>query len=276
MKIAFKIPPVSNKSTDTHLLVEAGKEDISFLLFSKNSFKIEGLFSYQFEKNLPPSVYMEDIKSTIKEFAALHPSNISSCNVFYNFPTSTLVPLQYFVEDEKEKMIELMFGYGGPYVSFQENVKGHNIKNVYSLPAPFYSLFADLYPNNKFAHSTSYQISNNTGSENLLQCIVYSGSIKVLLFKNGQLQITQYFDYVTPLDVCYHLLNVAERFQIPVSSVSLQLSGMIDAGSKLYDELYKYFLHISFGVSPGVNVAEDMNGLQPHFYHHLTALALCV
>ncbi len=276
MKIAFKIPPVSNKSTDTHLLVEAGKEDISFLLFSKNPFKIEGLFSYQFEKNLSSAVYIEDVKNTIKEFAALQPPNIASCNVFYNFPTSTLVPLQYFVEDEKEKMIELMFGCGGPSVCFQENVYGHNIKNVYSLPAAVYNCFTELYPNIKFAHSTSYQISNNNGSENLLLCIVYSATIKVLLFKNGELQIAQYFDYTTPLDVSYHLLNVAERFQIPISSVSLQLSGMVDAESKLYEELYKYFLQISFEVTSGVNVAEDMNELQPHFYHHLTALAQCV
>lgn len=276
MKIAFKIPPVLNKNVESHLLVEAGKEDISFLLFSKNPVTIQGLFSYQFEKNLPHGIYMEDVKNTIREFVALQPSNISSCNIFYNFPTTTLVPLQYFIEEEKEKMIELMFGADKSSNCFQENVKGQSIKNVYSVPATIYNLLMELYPNNKFAHSTSYQVNDDNINGNSLHCIVYSSSIKVLLFKNGQLQLVQYFDYVTPADVCYHLLNVAERFQMPASILNLALSGMIDAGSNLYEELYKYFLHISFEAKAKADVAENLNELRPHFYNHLTALAQCV
>ena len=85
--------------------------------------------------------------------------------------------------------------------------------------------------------------------------------------------IVQYFNYTTPADVCYHLLNVAERFEVAPSSIRLTLSGMIDVDSTLYKEVYKYFLHVNFATTHDFEVAEGFEGLPSHFYHHLTALA---
>ena len=98
-------------------------------------------------------------------------------------------------------------------------------------------------------------------------------TLKLFFFKEGQLQIVQYFDFTTPADVCYHILNVAERFETTASSLTLSLSGMIDVDSTLYQELYKYFLHIKFAETKDVVFSKGFEELPTHFYHHLTALA---
>ncbi len=271
MNIAFKIEPSVDKNIELHLLAEVGDEDISFLIFSKLPLKIEGFCSLNFEKYIDPKFYHSELKKYMEEAPFLHDKNFSSITICFNFSTSTLVPLQYFIDDEKEKILETLFVPDKTRICFQESCNAQSIKNVYSVPRALHNWFTDFYPSSKFVHSTSFQIINKNAST--LYCIVYNSSIKVIFFKDDQLQIVQYFDYTTPADICYHLLNVAERFDVAPADLKLLLSGMIDVGSNLYQELYKYFLHIGFTVTNGVTISENMQELPTHFYQHLTALA---
>ncbi len=270
MKIAFKIEPSTDKNVPLHLLIEVGDEDISFLIFSKTPFKIEGLYSLNFEKDIIPKNYIDSVKKYMEATTLLRVMDFSTLTVCYNFSTSVLVPLQYFIEDEKQQILDQLFVPDKSRICFQESCKDQSIKNVYSVPAVIHNSFAEQYPSGIFSHSSSHQLSNKDAT---FYCIIYSSSIKVIFFKEGQLQIVQYFNYTTAADVCYHILNVAERFDTIPSSLQLILSGMIDLNSTLYKELYKYFLHINFAESKDIIVAENLEELPTHFYHHLTALA---
>ena len=276
MKIAFKIPPVTNNFSDMHLLVEAGKENISFLILFKNPFSVEGFYSYNLHPNISPADYAVALKNILEEEEVLK-HLFSTVSIFYNFNTASLIPAAYFVEEEKNTVCDVMFGQDKTALCFHENVRGQAIKLLYRVPEKIYESLNNLFPKNIFAHSTSEQVGLSGNDIPLLQCIIYHSSIKVLLFKNDKIQLVQYFDYETPADVCYHLLNVCERFQISTASVNLVLCGMIDKDSGLYTEIYKYFLHVSFSKAvTAVNIGESLQELPPHFYHHLTALAQCV
>lgn len=276
MKIAFKIPPVINNFSDLHLLVEAGKEDISFLVFSKNPFSVEGYYSFNFNKNISAKEYSGYVKSILDEEVVLKQS-FASVNIFYNFNTCTLVPTAYFIDEEKQAVCDIMFGQDKAAFCFQENVKGNDIKLMYRVPDKVYETLNNSFAKNIFAHSTSEQINLIKSNDNTLQCIIYHASIKILLFKDGKIQLVQFFEYETPADVCYHFLNVCERFQMTAASINLVLSGMVDKDSILFTEVYKFFLNVSFSATfADVTVAENLQEIQPHFYHHLTALAQCV
>ena len=271
MKIAFKIEPSADKNVELHLLMEVGDEDISFLIFSKSPFRVEGLYSLSLNKNAFPTDYSNEVANFVEQNSSLSASAFSSTTIFYNFSTSTLIPLEYFREEDKEEILAQLFVPDKMRSCFQESCKDSDVKNIYSVPTIVHNRLLELYPSAKLAHSTSYQVNKNNDS--VLHCIIYNASIKIIFFKEGQLQIVQYFDYVTPTDVCYHLLNVAERFETAPSSIQLTLSGMIDVNSTLYQEVYKYFLHINFGSTEDLIVAEGFEYLPSHFYHHLTALA---
>ena len=271
MKIAFKIEPSANKNVELHLLIEVGDEDISFLIFSKTLFKVEGLYSLSLEKNTFPTDYIKEVANFVEQNSSLSAGSFSTTTIFYNFCTSTLIPLEYFKEEEKEEILAQLFVPDKMRTCFEESCTDNDIKNIYSVPSAIHNTLLQKYPTAKFAHSTSFQVGKNNGS--VLHCIIYNASIKIILFKDGQLQIVQYFYYTTPTDVCYHLLNVAERFEIAPSSIKLILSGMIDVDSTLYQEVYKYFLKINFADNPDINIAEGFMDSPSHFYHHLTALA---
>ena len=271
MKIAFKIEPSAEQNKQTHLLVEAGDEDISFMIYSNSPYKIEGLYAVSLDKNTFPTDYINEVATFIVQNHFLSANVFSSINIFYNFSTTTLLPLEYFKVELKEEILSQLFVPDKMKSYFEESCKDGDIKNIYCVPTALHNKFDELFPFAKFAHSTSYQLYKP--NKTILECMVYNATIKIIFYNEGQLQITQYFDYTTPTDVCYHLLNVAERFGVAPSSIQLTLSGMIDVDSTLYKEVYKYFLHINFATKYDVVVAEGFEELPSHFYHHLTALA---
>ena len=83
MKIAFKNPPVVNNFSDLHLLVEAGNEDISIIIFSKNPFSVAGYYSYNLNKHISPAEYAAAIKNILSQ-EEVFKQTFSSVHIFYN------------------------------------------------------------------------------------------------------------------------------------------------------------------------------------------------
>jgi hypothetical protein len=276
LKIAFKIPPLIEDVSASHLLVELSNCEVSFLIFSTTPFALQGFYVYEIEKNIPASNYANELKDILHEEAIFH-QTFARVQVCYNFTAATLVPKDYFVEAEKENMLDLMVGKDASTYCFYEDVLDNEMKIVYRVSSKIYETVNELFPKNKFSHASSMQLQANKFDGNTLECIVYHNSIKVILAKNGKLQIVQFFDYETPIDVSYHLLNVCEQFAVSPSEAKLILSGMIDVKSNLYGDIHKYFLNINFAALPAdTTLADDMKVHPTHFYTNLTALAQCV
>jgi Protein of unknown function (DUF3822) len=275
LKIAFKIPPIINDISTSHLLVEACADEISFLIYSQYPIALEGVYIYQFEKNIDAVDYAIDIKKIIAEEKILQHS-FASIHIYYNFTNATLIPNKYFVEAEKENVLDVMFGINKSTYCFYEGIKDNGMKIVYRIPSKIYETMNEVFPKNKFSHATSSQLQKDILNGDKLSCIVYHNCIKIILVKENQIQIVQFFDYEMPIDVSYHLLNVCERFKVSPSTVQLSISGMIDEKSNLYDDIHKYFLNIYFATLPSdIEIAESMKALPLHFYSNLTALAQC-
>jgi hypothetical protein len=276
LKIAFKIPPIIEDISTSNLLIALGNDEVSFLIFSTTPFALQGLYVYELEKNIAASHYAIQLRNIVNEEAIFH-QPFAMVQVCYNFTAATLVPKDFFVEAEKENMLALMFGKDASTYCFYEDVLDNDMKIVYRVSSKIYETVNELFPKNKFSHASSMQLQANKFDGDTLECIVYHNSIKVIMSKNSQLQILQFFDYEIPIDVSYHLLNVCERFGVSASVVKLILSGMIDIKSNLYDDIHKYFLNIEFATLPlDTLVSEDMKAHPAHFYHNLTALAQCV
>ncbi len=275
MNIAFKIPPVTSDISNLHLLAEAGKEEISFLIFSKAPFALHGLYAYSFKKFLNAEEYAERIRNILAKENMLR-NTFASVNIFYNNSESTLVPAEYFSPNDKEQIASLMFGENKTTVTFHEIVKGQNIYNIYRIPEKIHQAINEAFLQNYFSHSTSCQLRNNKAGD-VLECTVYHNNIKVILYKAGNLQLVQYFEYSSPSDVCYYLLNSCERFAVSPSVVQVSISGMIDINSNLFKEIYRYFLNVSLLQLPeDVIITDKLNEHPHHFYSHLSVLAQCV
>ena len=133
------------------------------------------------------------------------------------------------------------------------------------------------FPSATISHQYSL-LPDSTGlSGTKLFIVFYQNKFSVLCCKQNQLQVIQQFEYANAYDVAYYLLAIAEQYTLDVNEVELQLCGMINENSALYNELDKYFKHLSFQPLPDVfDYVDDIQALPSHYFAHTFLFAACV
>lgn len=272
MKTAFNIPPVNVEKSTLHLLVETGIYGISFTWFTKAPIALKGISVYNFSGNN----FEADIKASLNEQGSLL-KGLSSVTVCFDFKESVLIPDKFSNSLVNEQSLYLLYGEDLHAVKLNDHITAAGIINEYRVEENLKKIIDEFFPDAAIFHSTSLQIEKLSNSTNLLCCIFFHNSIKVMLYSEGKLMLVQQFFYSNPEDVAYHLLNVCEQNGVSPSTIPLQLSGMINEQSKLYTGIYNYFLHISFDAPEESNFAtEALKELPAHYFSHIISLASCV
>ena len=272
MKAAFKILPELSVGKEYHLLAEAGRDSISLVWYSKEPLKMEGLFIYQPARNSSDTTLAEDIQKLLATEQLPHYHSAVIC---YNFKETLLVPGKFYNNDNSADMLDCIYGDMPGNPLFSEKLKETDAYNIYRVPGAIHEAFSNRFFAAGTFHSNSLLVPYLQQEE--LYCIVYNSCIKVLLFKEGKLQLAQLFDYNTPADVAYHLLNTCAQHHIDPAAITLTLSGFIDQQSNLYEELYRYFLNIQMEELPqDTAVADGIKAYPEHFFSFLIALVTCV
>lgn len=275
MKTAFNIQPENEEIENLHLLFEAGDYGISCCWFTKQPVDVKGLAVYHFSLSADATEKARELEKLLQSEAAFTKNPLST-SICYNFRESMPVPAEYYKPGCEKDMLSLVFDSGPECHIRCEEVTGKGIFNMYAINRKIESVITQRFHDAEIFHASSRQLSLETPAGNELHCIVYHNMIKVLLYKNGVLQLLQYFNYAGTTDVAYHLLNGCNQFGISPQMVSLRLSGLIDTGSLLYNELYKYFSQISFHETGNkVNLQERVRFYPAHYFSHLTALLPC-
>ena len=271
MKTAFKILPELSGEREYHLLVEAGRDGVSLVWYSQNPLKIEGLFIYQAQKDLAEVSTAENIQQLLatEDLPAFHSSFIC-----YNFKESLIVPDEYFKEQQQAELLNCVYGSMQGSRIFNEPVAGLDAVNIYRIPERVHAALSNRFASARTKHSNSLLVPFLKNKN--LYCIVYNSSVKILLYTNGNLQLVQMYEYSTPSDVAYHLLNTCTQHGCAPSEITLTLSGFIDTQSNLYEELYRYFLTIDMDELPqGIDVPDEVRNYPDHFFSFLISLVKC-
>jgi Protein of unknown function (DUF3822) len=272
LKTAFKILPVNTNVNSGELLIELGGESISFLYFSDHPLRVNALFIYHFEKNISSFDMANELDSFFQEEQL---PGFTKCYLCYNFRECTLVPQALYREDLLPGILKCIFPENSCAAYYAEPVKGLDAAAAYQVDERVEAVIKKQFAPQNIHHSLALQLPLLHEQGDACYCIVYQHCIKVMLIKKGLLQIAQFFDYTTPSDVAYHLLNVCQQHDILPGEVELSLSGFIDKKSNLYDELHRYFLQIH--MQEGDREKSHAVELYPaHFFSHLISLALCV
>lgn len=272
LKTAFNIPVTKDSNTPLDLLIEIGQNGIACMWLSNHPLTVQGLVMYHLEEN----DQLPEMLTSIFESPAMTAVTPSSVHICYNFKESLLVPDLYHEQGLNCAMLSLMFGEQDAALVETEAIARNSFHNVYRVPAEAAAMIKKHFQGAVFHHSTSLQLTEKV-KEDLLQCIVFHNCIKVILHKDGQLQLVQQFGYSKPDDVAYHLINTCQQHNCIPGDIKLRLCGMVDRDSILYNRLHNYFLHIDFAeIAPGINVQEAISDLPAHFFSHLTNLAACV
>jgi hypothetical protein len=274
LKTAFKILPEVGSEDSVHLLIEAGWESISFLYFSKSPLKIQGLLIYQFEKNIT-AMEMADVLNQF--FTQENLPRHLNCYISYNYKETTMIPAAFYNESALADILDSIYTPNKTSSYFSEKEAGLEAIIAYRVDSRIESVLNQHFPQAIVHSSISLQLPVFKEKSNFLYCIIYQNNLKVISFKQQELQLVQFFDYTTPTDVAYHLLNVCTQHDLSPQDICLTISGFIDKKSNLYEELDRYFLNIQLEeLESDVAVAHAISQYPVHFFSHLILLAKCV
>ncbi len=276
LKPSFSISPVNTDTAALHLFIQAGRQGISLLQLDTISNTFTSLVVYHFAKQMSDTAIAGEVKEIFTDEESLqHP--FKKVDIIWCFEQSILIPHEYYTASNARQMLQLVYGDVTDNAVQSDFVYRHNLHNAYKIPAEVKDVFAAAFPVTNQTQQSSLLIDFDKQQKDYLFCIFYTNQMTVLLRKNNQLQAIQNFEFTTPEDAAYHLINTCRSFDTNAAATVLTASGMIDKDSALFVEVYKYFADIHFLTLPvGFNYAEEINNYPGHYFSHLFVTASCV
>lgn len=201
--------------------------------------------------------------------------------VIYYFPESLFIPDALFDSELNDSSFNLVYGDLNRGELLTDHLTGWNLYNLYRVPSVLHQLLGTHFPKGQFFHAytillkrKAQAIQKAEGDEATL--IFYPNKLLYALYRDGELQIMQTFQYETAVDVTYHLLNACRRFEVNCEQVVLHVSGLLDDQSSVFSELLKYFMLIKLDDRPAdFTYNEAFNEYPLHFFSSLFNAALC-
>ncbi len=272
---SFNIQSPGIYTEAAQLFVEAGPMGISFVILNTGNC-FQAVTTYSFSNKLNEKELTELIKEIVQNDELLQ-KQYRKTHIFWSFTESILVPPELLNDNNKSEMLNLVYGDVKKSSLKSDFLYKHNLHNIFRIPGSIQECLHVKFPYAAQSHQYSLLVNRQTNGEDALFVVFYTNSLTMMLWKGGRLQVIQNFEYFSPEDTAYHLLNVCKSFDMQPNKVILYISGLIDEKSNLYSSMYKYFLHMEFDKLPvDFTYGEEIKDHPVHYFSHLFFLASCV
>jgi len=258
-------------ATNFRLSVYLNNDQLAYCVTDILSRKLLCLKSYNFFNIINKAEYNDTLKQMIADDESLH-LPYGKVNIHVLSDCFTLVPEPLFDETKSQEV--LIFN--------QQKINSVNVKHepiikteaiiIYGINPETELVLNSFFPKSKLFHSASSLIETwltpNSEGE-VLHCYVQASTIQIAYIKHAQLKFFNIYQYKTPEDFIYYLMNVAYHLSLDQNKINLQFSGEVVTESGIYKLAYKYIRNILFSQRPKwVQVSDEM--LFPgHFYYNL-------
>lgn len=274
MKLSFNIQPLKITTTNADLYFMINAHGLSYIILDSGS--CVALVIYNFNATTPDDTAAGFIHQVIDEQQVLK-QKFKKVHIIYGYTQSILIPHQFMNDKDNSGMLEMVYGEASERINRTDFMHRQAIHNVYRVPAVVEKVVTRYFGFAESTHLCSLLADVVKEAGNHLYCIFSTGQLRVMLIREGKLQSIINYSYKTPEDVAYHLLNLCDSFEISTNNILVRLSGMIDTNSPLFNELFKYFEQLEFGILPGqYYYPEEINQYPAHYFSHIFAIAACV
>jgi len=197
--------------------------------------------------------------------------------ICYDHPQSTLVPLKYYKHEDAALLLKTLYGVNGTATVVSESIAEWQVYNVYAVPKDVHEWMRRKFATGKYWHQYTVGIKNNTTANagGSIQVDFRKNDFTVLVVASNKLLLAQTFLYLTPEDVVYYLLKTCQQFGLSQQEADIQMSGLVERESALYNELHQYFLNIGFRNAAWIVPASLNNESPAHFFTSLNDLSRC-
>lgn len=180
--------------------------------------------------------------------------NISSkCNVVFNASEFLLVPNAKFSVVNIDSYLASTYGDADSKTIINctdDSLLGKlSIHIIYRIKSDLYEAVNKYCSNAKYLHATTIPVINLFNSQQTiyekLKIQFYQSSMLVMVIYNNQLKLVQTYNYNSPEDILYYLLNILQEFSLNVESTFVEVSGLIDINSQHFLLLQSLFSKLS-------------------------------
>jgi len=273
--------PLAEDPNQCRLLIEVGTCSLIFVMLNVHGMRPVAIRVFQWPqlKTNEPEIILRGILETdplLSRFSA------SETFLVYNFPESNLIPEKFFSADIIKPVTDLIYGDLSEDLILDEKIPWFEFHNVYRIPPRIHFLMQEKFPSARFWHFYSLQLKCYkmfTAKEEhaYMKVFFYPDKMCVMVCKSGQLQLIQHFAYQDSKDVLYNLVNCCHQLQISREELMLELSGMVEKKSSLYEDLELYFLNIRFdNMEDSIRVTDELMQFPNHFFSSLLKMTVCV
>lgn len=268
MKTLFQIDHTEPRSGEDTLLCEWGERYCCYTIYNHDSRSIAALRYIVFDE--PASLEEIDEVLRLQHSNAPRFSKVIFCS---GFPQAVLVPKAFFSEDPSPIAL-LTEGKRMRY--FHDLIGEWQVINNYAFPKIIYQKGVDAFGNLQMSHvyTTTLKTYNGYTADAQVSVDFSPRNFRVVVKRQGQIQLAQMYEYTAPLDVVYFLLRIYQELHLSKEETHIILSGLIDEASALYKELHSYFLNLHFVHPTGLSLTNKE--YPPHFFASIYNLVQCV
>lgn len=260
------------------LVIEVAKSQMAFLVIQQNKKSVTAFELFSFGED--ESENFSDLLENIAANSKILNENIANVSVYFNNEFCLPVPIYKFNKEISEEYLNVVFGESfSSKIHFEHLAVEPGIMNTYRVSEDLIAALSHRFQKFTAHHIYSNiirRLANSTVAlpDELVTLQFYNTFMIVVLTRNGGLQLIQTYQYNTPEDVLYYLLNIARQFELHSETLKVQISGMIDVDFKLYRELITYFKEVIVENVSDSNLLLNTGGHPLHYFTPFFNLAL--
>jgi hypothetical protein len=252
------------------LIIEIGFSHIACVIKkrAKNAVAAFELFTHTKDEILD----FEELFSSILVASKLLNRSFLNTHVYINTEFALLVPVFKFNKEVAADYLNVVFGEDADARKQFEHVDSSpDFMNVFRVPEKWLTTLNHHLLMVSVHHSYTSIIRGilaNTANHSsaFIKVQFYTTHIIVVVLQKGELQFIQRFNYQSTDDVLYYLLNTVQRLNINNADLHMQISGMIDIQSGLYEQLVKYFNSVVVENPDDNNFLIDVGQHPAHYF----------
>jgi Protein of unknown function (DUF3822) len=193
--------------------------------------------------------------------------------ICYDYFTSSLIAFKNYKHEDAGVLLNTMFGLNKTSSVISEAIAEWQLYNVYAVPEDVKLWMHQKFPSAKYWHQYTLNIKNSKadGANGHFLLDIRKEDFTLLASVNNEIVLAQTFQYATPVDVLFYLMNVCRQFGLSQQQVKVDLSGLVDRQSALYNDLHQYFMFVEFRDADW----KTDNEYPAHFFTSLNDLSGC-
>ena len=155
------------------------------------------------------------------------------------------VPNDFFKAEEATAYMDLVTSRSFRSVPMYKELPQFTL--TYTADSILYKIITQNLSDATHIHKVQYllqQQKEKDGTTLYLQ--FYQSHFLLTAVKNGILQLATVYQFATPHEAVYHILNTLDKLDMKRDDTTVFLSGFIDESSALYKEIYLYVNNLTF------------------------------